>query len=383
MYNFHCLNAISEVGLKEFSADYQKVEDINDAQAVLVRSAAMHEMEFPKGLEAIARAGAGVNNIPLDRCAEEGIVVFNTPGANANAVKELVLTGMLIASRNTVPAVNWVQSIKGEEGVGKAVEKGKKQFVGHEIMGKTLGIIGLGAIGYKVALSAAALGMNIVGYDAFPLSAEKKAGLPEGTKVVENLDDLYAAADFITVHVPLLDSTKEMFNKDSFAKMKDGVVLLNFSRDLLVRDEDMRQALKDGKVFRYVTDFPNDVTANMEGVITTPHLGASTEEAEENCAAMAVKEIREFFENGNIVNSVNFPALKVERQGSARLCVLFKGAAVVDQVKSTLEGKGVKIVNSASAMRGDFGYAIFDVDNCQCTTCDHCVDGVLHVRIIK
>ncbi|MEG0805787.1 MAG: 3-phosphoglycerate dehydrogenase [Lachnospiraceae bacterium] len=383
MYNYHCLNAISEVGLKEFSADYVKVEAINDAEAVLVRSAAMHDMDLPKGLKAIARAGAGVNNIPLDKCAEAGTVVFNTPGANANAVKELVLTGMLIANRNVVPAVNWVQSIKDQEGVGPAVEKGKKQFVGHEISGKTLGIIGLGAIGFKVAQSAAALGMKIVGYDAFPLSPEKKSALPEGTVIVNEIDELYADADFITVHVPLMDSTKEMFNKESFAKMKDGVVLLNFSRDKLVRDADMKEALTSGKVFRYVTDFPNDVTAGMEGVIATPHLGASTEEAEENCAAMAVQEVREFFEKGNLVHPVNFPGLEMERSGKTRVCVLFKGASIKDAVTKELTGKGITVKASKEAVKGDFGYCVLDCD--EDVACDAVTksEAVLRVMIVK
>ena len=240
MYNYHCLNAISNVGLAEFSADYTAVDQMDQAQVVLVRSAAMHEMDMPAGLDAIARAGAGVNNIPLDKCAQAGVVVFNTPGANANAVKELVLTGMLVATRNVIEAANWVQTIKNEEGVAALVEKGKKSFVGHEITGKTLGVIGMGAIGFKVAQSAAALGMKVVGYDACPLCEDRIAMLPDGCTIVGSLDDVYAASDFITVHVPLLDSTKEMFNKTSFAKMKDGVIILNYSRDKLVCEPDMK-----------------------------------------------------------------------------------------------------------------------------------------------
>ena len=382
MYNYHCLNAISKVGLAEFSADYTAVDSINDAQAVLLRSAAMHEMDLPEGLAAIARAGAGVNNIPLDKCAQAGVVVFNTPGANANAVKELVITGMLIASRNIVEAANWVQTIKEEEGVGALVEKGKKAFVGHEITGKTLGVIGMGAIGFKVAQSAAALGMKVVGYDACPLCEDRMAMLPDGCKIVGSLDEVYQVADFITVHVPLLDSTKEMFNKVSFAKMKDGVIILNYSRDKLVCDEDMRVALSEGKVGRYITDFPNDVTAGMEGVIAIPHLGASTEEAEDNCAAMAVQEVREFFEKGNIINSVNFPTLMKERKGNCRVCVLFHGASVKNEIVEAIEKEGSKVIDFAEAIKNDFGYCIVDCETAVCS-CKINIDRALKVRVIN
>lgn len=382
MYNYHCLNAISNVGLAEFSADYAAVDQMDQAQVVLVRSAAMHEMDMPAGLDAIARAGAGVNNIPLDKCAKAGVVVFNTPGANANAVKELVLTGMLVATRNVIEAANWVQTIKNEEGVAALVEKGKKSFVGHEISGKTLGVIGMGAIGFKVAASAAALGMKVVGYDACPLCEDRIAMLPDGCTIVGSLDEVYAASDFITVHVPLLDSTKEMFNKTSFAKMKDGVIILNYSRDKLVCEPEMKEALASGKVGRYVTDFPNDVTAGMEGVIAIPHLGASTEEAEDNCAAMAVQQVRAFLEEGNIINSVNYPALVKERQGSCRICVLFQGASVKNDVVAAATAAGATVLGAAEAIRNDFGYCIVDCDACVCSS-KITVERALKVRIIK
>ena len=301
MYKIATLNKISSAGLSRFNEEYILTDKTEDADGILVRSQDMHEMEFSDNLRAVARAGAGVNNIPLDRCAEEGIVVFNTPGANANAVKELVLCGLLLAARNIPAALDWAKSLT--EDVSKAVEKGKSQFAGHEIIGKTLGIVGLGAIGRKVAASAKDLGMNIVGYDPYYVSGG------EGISVYTDLEEMLGLCDYITLHLPANDTTKGMIDSTIFAAMKDGAVLLNFSRDKLVNEMDLSAALESGKVSQYVTDFPNDNLVGRKGIVLLPHLGASTEEAEDNCAAMAADEIRNYFENGNIINSVNFPKL--------------------------------------------------------------------------
>ena len=301
MYKIATLNKISSAGLSRFNEEYILTDKTEDADGILVRSQDMHEMEFSDNLRAVARAGAGVNNIPLDRCAEECIVVFNTPGANANAVKELVLCGLLLAARNIPAALDWAKSLT--EDVSKAVEKGKSQFAGHEIIGKTLGIVGLGAIGRKVAASAKDLGMNIVGYDPYYVSGG------EGISVYTDLEEMLGLCDYITLHLPANDTTKGMIDSTIFAAMKDGAVLLNFSRDKLVNEMDLSAALESGKVSQYVTDFPNDNLVGRKGIVLLPHLGASTEEAEDNCAAMAADEIRNYFENGNIINSVNFPKL--------------------------------------------------------------------------
>lgn len=301
MYKISTLNKISPEGLSRFNEEYILTDKIEEADGILVRSQDMHEMEFSDNLRAIARAGAGVNNIPLDRCAENGIVVFNTPGANANAVKELVLCGLFLAARNVPAALDWAKGLT--EDVSGAVEKGKSQFAGHEIAGKTLGIVGLGAIGRKVAASAKALGMEIVGYDPYFVSGG------EGISVYTDLEEMLGICDYITLHLPANDTTKGMVDSRLFAAMKDGAVLLNFSRDKLVNDMDLAVALESGRVSQYVTDFPNDNLIGRKNVILLPHLGASTEEAEDNCAAMAADEIRNYFENGNIINSVNFPKL--------------------------------------------------------------------------
>ena len=301
MYKIATLNKISPAGLSRFNEEYILTDNIQEADGILVRSQDMHEMEFSGDLKAVARAGAGVNNIPLDRCAQKGIVVFNTPGANANAVKELVLCGLLLAARNVPAALDWAKSLT--EDVSKAVEKGKSQFAGHEITGKTLGIVGLGAIGRKVAASAKDLGMNIVGYDPYYVSGG------EGISVYTDLEEMLGLCDYITLHLPANDTTKGMVDSRLFAAMKEGAVLLNFSRDKLVNDMDLAAALETGKVSQYVTDFPNDNLVGRKNVVLLPHLGASTEEAEDNCAAMAADEIRNYFENGNIINSVNFPKL--------------------------------------------------------------------------
>ncbi|MDO4291207.1 MAG: 3-phosphoglycerate dehydrogenase [Eggerthellaceae bacterium] len=304
MYKIHCLNNISKVGLAELSDNYEITENIDEADAILVRSANMHEMEIPANLKAVARAGAGVNNIPLEKLAEAGIPVFNTPGANANAVKELVLAGMLLASRDIVGGIEWVKANAGDENVGKSAEKAKKAFAGGEIFGKTLGVIGLGAIGKLVVASAEALGMKVVGYDPF-LDAERAAAISTDMTFTSELPELLAASDYVTIHVPAMDSTKGMINADAIAQMKDGAVFLNFSRDVLVDDAAMAAALESGKVARYVTDFANPAVVKMERAIVLPHLGASTAEAEDNCAKMAVAEIMDYLENGKKTHCVN------------------------------------------------------------------------------
>lgn len=328
MYKIATLNKISPVGLKQLPGGYILVENASEADGILVRSQDMHEMELGDKLKAIARAGAGVNNIPLDKCAERGIVVFNTPGANANAVKELVLCGLLLAARNVPSALSWAAGLK--EDVSKTVEKGKSQFAGSEILGKTLGVVGLGAIGRKVAASAKALGMEIVGYDPYYVSGG------EGISVYSDLGEMLSLCDYVTLHLPANDSTKGMMNAELFDAMKDGTVLLNFSRDKLVNELDLAVAMESGKVAKYVTDFPNDNMVGRENVILLPHLGASTAEAEDNCAVMAVDEIRSYFENGNIINSVNFPRLDMGELGSGiRVAVMIKDVA--DPALSVME----------------------------------------------
>lgn len=320
MYKIATLNKISPVGLKQLPGSYILVENASEADGILVRSQDMHEMELGDKLKAVARAGAGVNNIPLDKCAEKGIVVFNTPGANANAVKELVLCGLLLAARNVPSALSWAAGLK--EDVSKTVEKGKSQFAGSEILGKTLGVVGLGAIGRKVAASAKALGMEIVGYDPYYVSGG------EGISVYSDLGEMLSLCDYVTLHLPANDSTKGMMNAELFDAMKDGTVLLNFSRDKLVNELDLAAAMESGKVAKYVTDFPNDNMVGRENVILLPHLGASTAEAEDNCAVMAVDEIRGYFENGNIINSVNFPRLDMgELESGIRVAVMIKDVA--------------------------------------------------------
>ena len=303
----NCLNPIASVGLDMFDDNYTITEAFEEADGVLVRSAAMHELDMPKSLKAIARAGAGVNNIPLDKCAEEGIVVFNTPGANANGVKELVMAGLLLASRDITGGIEWVKANVDDENINKSAEKAKKAFAGNEIKGKKLGVIGLGAIGVLVANAASALGMEVYGCDPY-LSVNNALNLSRSVHLVKERADIYAECDYITVHVPLLDDTKGMINKEAIDMMKEGVVILNFARDILVNEEDLAEALESGKVAKYISDFPNKTSVKMKNTIVIPHLGASTEESEDNCAVMAVKQMMDFIENGNIVNSVNYPA---------------------------------------------------------------------------
>ena len=387
MYKVHCLNKISHKGTDLLTEDYQLTDDIQGAEGILVRSASMHEMVMPENLLAIARAGAGVNNIPLTSCADQGIVVFNTPGANANSVMELAICGMLLACRDIVGGINWVQSIKESPDVAKLVEKGKRQFAGHEIRDKRLGVIGLGAIGGPLANSARRLGMQVYGCDPF-ISIDAAWHLDSHVARVKSRDEIYAACDIITLHVPLLEDTKKMINAEAIAKMKDGVIILNFARDSLVDDDAMAEALKSGKVARYVTDFPNPKTANMPGCIAIPHLGASTEESEDNCAKMAVRQVMDYLENGNIVNSVNFPNCEMGICATAgRITILHKNIPnSLSQFTAAISGEGTNIAGLVNKSRGDYAYTMLDLDH---TPSAHAVealkkiDGVLRVRIIK
>ena len=387
MTKVNCLNPISNLGLDRLNDNYEMTEDFAEAEVALVRSASMHDMDLPDSLMAVARAGAGVNNIPLDVCAEKGVVVFNTPGANANGVKELVLCGMLLASRDIIGGNQWVADNKADENINKTMEKAKKNFAGNELKGKKLGVIGLGAIGRLVANIGVSMGMEVYGTDPY-LSVEGALSIKRTVHIVKTREEIFKECDFITVHTPLVDDTKEMINKDTMAMMKDGVVILNFARDLLVCDDDMAEALKSGKVKKYVTDFPNAKTANMEGVIATPHLGASTEESEDNCAIMAVDQIMDFVENGNIVNSVNYPAATLGVCDKAgRVTVCHKNIPnMISQLTSAVASEGVNVADMVDKSRGDFDYAIMDLDH---ETSEalveklNAVDGVIKVRVVK
>ena len=385
--NYICLNNIAAAGLAKLPASYTKVDDINEANAVLVRSASMLDMELPAGLSAIARAGAGVNNIPVDRCAEAGVVVFNTPGANANGVKELVILALLLAARDVKGGMNWVDENKSDEAINKSMEKAKSKFAGTEIQGKNLGIIGIGAIGVLVANAAVDLGMKVIGYDPF-LSVNHALHLDPAVQITNNLDDIYAAADYVSIHVPQNDSTKGMINAAAIEKMKDGVVILNLARDGLVNDADLKDALVSGKVAKYVTDVPNYKTANLPNVIAFPHLGASTEESETNCAVMAAEELTDFLENGNITNSVNYPNISL---GTAvkpmRLAVAHKNVPnVISKMTSILGNAGANISDMVSKSRGDYAFLIFDLDNkVDCSVIDAIrnTPDVIRVRVIE
>lgn len=386
MYQYKCMNQIAQFGLNHFTEDYKQTENMEEADALLVRSAALHDTEFPENLKAIARAGAGVNNIPLTKCAEQGIVVFNTPGANANGVKELVLAGMLLAARDIIGGVNWVQSERMNEEISKLAEKQKKQFAGHEIQGKKLGIIGLGAIGVQVANAATHLGMEVLGYDPY-ISVEAAWNLSRNIRHITNVDDIYKECDYITIHVPLMDSTKGMINAEAIEKMKDGVVVLNYARDLLVDEKAMVDALKKGKVARYMTDFPNPTTAGAKGVIVTPHLGASTEEAEENCARMAVKEVRCYLEHGNIQHSVNYPDCDMGIPSyPARVAICHRNVKnMLSQFTTILGEANYNIGNMTNKSRGDYAYSMFDLESAASPELIEkleAVEGVLKVRVI-
>lgn len=386
-YKYNCLNPIAKVGLKLFSEDYAQIEDMKEADAVLVRSASMLEMELPENIAAIARAGAGVNNIPLDKCAGDGVVVFNTPGANANGVKELVIAGLMLASRNIVGGINWVQTVKEEKDVAKLVEKGKAKFAGKEIEGKKLGVIGLGAIGVLVANAANRLGMEVYGCDPY-ISVEHAWNLSRDIISVKSKEDIYKECDYITLHVPLLEDTRKMINKETLSKCKDGVVILNFARDLLVNDEDMEEALKSGKVASYVTDFPNEKTAGMEGVIAIPHLGASTEESEDNCAVMAVKQIKDYLEHGIIKNSVNYPDCDAGTfaQGT-RVTINHKNIPnMLTQFTGVFSTENINIANLINKSKGDYAYTVIDVEgsiNSGIAEKLKTINGVLRVRTLS
>lgn len=387
MYQYHCLNPISDKGLNLFPENYRLTEKLDNADAILVRSAKMHDMDIPGSVAAIARAGAGVNNIPIRECSERGIVVFNTPGANANGVKELVLAGMLLASRDIVGGIEWVAQQKDREDIDKLAEKQKKQFAGCEISGKKLGIIGLGAIGAMVANAASSLGMEVYGYDPY-ISIDAAWNLSRTIRHSRSLDEIYTKCDYITIHVPLLDSTKQMINQEAFNKMKDGVVLLNFARDLLVDEEALIQALESGKVKKYVTDFANPLVAGREGILVTPHLGASTEESEENCAEMAVKELRNFLENGNIRNSVNFPGCDMGIcVAVGRISITHRNIPnMISQFTGILGDEGVNIADMTNKSKGEYAYTLIDLESAasrQALDALAAVEGVSRVRVVK
>ncbi len=387
MFKYTCLNPIAGVGLDLFSDEYQKVDSMEGADAALVRSAAMHDMELGDSVLAVARAGAGVNNIPLEKCADQGIVVFNTPGANANGVKELVFAGMLYAARDIVGGIDWCLENQNDENIAKTAEKQKKNFAGIEISGKKLGVIGLGAIGVLVANAAVHMGMDVYGYDPY-ISVNAAWNLSRNVKHISNVDDIYRECDFITVHVPLLDSTKKMINAEAISKMKPTAIVLNFARDLLVDEEAMVDALAAGKVAKYVSDFPNTTTVGAKGCIVTPHLGASTAESEDNCAIMAVREIRDYLENGNIVHSVNFPDCNMGACTTAgRIGILHKNVSgMISQYSTILGDAGVNVSDMTNKAKGDYSYALIDVDSPvseEVAERLRSIEGVLRVRVVK
>ncbi len=387
MYNIKTLNKISPCGLVNFKADkYSVGDEVESPEAILVRSASMHDMDMPESLLAIARAGAGVNNIPVDACAEKGIVVFNTPGANANAVKELVIAGLFLSSRKVIPAIDWAKTLKGNGAeVGKMVEKGKGAFAGPEILGKKLGVIGLGAIGILVANAARALGMDVYGYDPY-LSVDAALKLDNNVVHVEDVNEIYAACDYISVHVPLTPDTKNMINEQSIAKMKNGVRILNFARGDLVNSADIIEALGKGAVSAYVTDFPSDEVIGVEGVVAIPHLGASTQESEDNCAVMAAKEIVDYLENGNVTNSVNFPNVSMPRTTKSRICVIHKNIPnMLTQISGAVSAIGVNIEKMNNQSKKENAYTILDVDDIvskEALKKITDIDGVIRVREI-
>ena len=387
MKKIHCLNPIAKCGTELFPADYELTAHMAEADGILVRSASMHDMEFPENLKAVGRAGAGVNNIPLDVCAEAGIVVFNTPGANANGVKELVIAGMLMASRDIVGGIEWCRANAEDDNITKDTEKSKKAFAGCEIKGKKLGVVGLGAIGAEVANAATHLGMEVYGYDPY-ISVNAAWRLSRNVKHITNVDTIFQDCDYITIHVPLLDSTKGMINSEKLEMMKDGVVILNFSRDTLVNDDDMAAALESGKVRYYVSDFPNPKVANMKNVILMPHLGASTQESEDNCAVMAVKEMTDYLENGNIKNSVNYPSCDMGIcQTESRVAVLHMNIPnMIGQVTGTLASQGVNISDMTNKSRDKYAYTLLDLEHkAEESTIEklRAIKGVLRVRVVK
>ncbi len=387
MFQINCLNPISKIGLANFTDNYQIVEDVNAADGILVRSAAMHDMDLPESLLAVARAGAGVNNIPLDKCAEKGVVVFNTPGANANGVKELVLAGMLLAARDIVGGIKWVEENKADENIAKTAEKAKSKFAGTEIKGKKLGVIGLGAIGAQVANAAVGLGMEVYGYDPY-LSVNAAWNISRAVKHVFNVDDIFTDCDYITVHVPLLDSTKNTISKEAIAKMKDGVVIINYSRDLLADEEAVLEGLKSGKIRKYISDFANPTTAGQPGCIVMPHLGASTEESEDNCAVMAVEQMMDYLENGNIKNSVNYPACDMGVCNQAgRVAIFHKNIAnMITKFTACFGDEGINITDMMNKSRGEVAYTMMDLEapaTAEMIAKLQAIDGVFRVRVVK
>ena len=387
MKKIYCLNAVSGCGTALLTEDYALTDYINEADGVLVRSASMHELEFPEGLLAIARAGAGVNNIPLDECASKGIVVFNTPGANANGVKELVIAGLMLASRDIEGGICWCKDNKDDENIAKSAEKAKKAFGGCEIRGKKLGVIGLGAIGTEVANACYSLGMDVYGYDPF-ISVNAAWKLSRNIKHITSADTIYQECDYITLHIPLVDSTKGMVNQSVLDQMKDGVVILNFARDVLVNEDDMAKALQSGKVKKYVTDFPNPKSVHMEGSIVIPHLGASTEESEDNCAKMAVEEIMDYIDNGNIRNSVNFPYCDMGIcKAASRIAVLHLNIPnMIGQISGTLAAGDVNISDMTNKSREKYAYTLLDLESVpdeESIQKLKAIKGVLRVRIVK
>ena len=387
MFQYKCLNPISAVGLDSLTPDYTETQNMQEADAILVRSAAMHEMEIPAKVKTVARAGAGINNIPLERCSEQGIVVFNTPGANANGVKELVFAGMLYASRDIVGGIEWCLENQNDENIAKTAEKQKKNFAGTEISGKKLGVIGLGAIGVLVANAAIHMGMEVYGYDPY-ISIDTAWKLSREIKHISNVEDIFRECDYITLHVPLLDSTKGMIDRDSIGMMKEGVVLLNFSRDLLVDENALVEALENGKVKKYVTDFANPIVAGAKNTLVTPHLGASTEESEDNCALMAVKEIRDYLENGNIHNSVNYPNCDMGRcMVKGRVAINHKNVVnMISQFAKVLGDAGMNISDMTNKSKGDYAYTLIDLESSadeEIIKKLEAIEGVLKVRVVK
>ncbi|HBM48305.1 phosphoglycerate dehydrogenase [Clostridium sp. AM42-4] len=386
MRKIHCINAISKYGTDQFTQEYQLTDEVNEAEGILVRSASLHEMQFSDSLLAIARAGAGVNNIPLEACAQEGIVVFNTPGANANGVKELVLAGLFLASRDIVGGIEWCKANKEDANIAKSAEKAKKAFAGCEIKGKKLGVVGLGAIGAEVANTAIALGMEVYGYDPY-ISVNAAWRLSRDVKHTTSLDTICQECDYITLHVPAVDSTKGMINKDALDQMKDGVVILNFARDILVNEDDLAEALKSGKVKKYVTDFANPKSVNLENTIVIPHLGASTGESEDNCAKMAVQEIMDYLENGNIRNSVNYPACDMGvKKTACRLAVLHLNIPnMIGQITGVLAAGKINISDMTNKSRDKFAYTLMDLEHVPDETMVeklNAIEGVCRVRLI-
>ena len=386
MYKIKTYNKISKTGLAAFDDKYTIGDEVENADGAIVRSAALHDVEFPESLKAIARAGAGTNNIPIDRCSEQGIVVFNTPGANANAVKELVIAAMLISSRRVISGIEWVKTLKGNGAeVGKMVEKGKSAFAGPEIKGKTIGVIGLGAIGVMVANAANALGMTVYGYDPY-LSVKSAWNLTHNAVHIYDINEIFEKCDYITVHVPLTDDTRGLINKDTIAKMKDGVRILNFARGELVNTDDIKAALEAGKVAAYVTDFPSDDIIGVDGVIAVPHLGASTPESEDNCASMAARELIDYIENGNIVNSVNLPEITMPRSGKHRVCIIHRNIPnMLTAITGIFAGDNVNIENLLNKSRGNYAYSMLDIDEADTSAVADkigAIDGVIRVRVI-